>query len=483
MEKNNQDVHIAHIGFGAFHKAHQAYYTNIVNNLSDQKWNICAISLFSGRKAIQDLKAQNYKFSILEKSFEHRSIHIIDSVVEGLHPEDVGIENIIKRLASPEIKIISLTLTEKGYCFSSQSDGLDIENELIKHDLNHPTTPRSAIGVLVAALKLRMNETNSSVTILSCDNMSENGAVTKKVILDYAAKSDKNLAFWISKNVSFPNTMVDRIVPAMSSQGRDEIRKYYGKEDLIGVICEPFHQWVIEDNFIAGRPQWEKAGVQFVQNVLPYEEMKLRLLNASHSFLAYVGSLLGYEYIDRCLEDERLQQATKELMQEQMLTLDSKLDIDLPSYADRLIERFKNPSIKHKTAQIAMDGSQKIPQRVIAPLNHLINIGVQPRWLLFLIASWMHYIRRECKNTGRECKKGESCKIIDPLSQQFETIKKESSADEYINKILSIKEIFGTEIIKNTKITSKLKEIYDQIDQEGISKAMNFYLSIKERTR
>lgn len=467
--KNQPNTHIAHIGFGAFHRGHQAYYTHKINQLTGEPWKICVISLFSGKKIIEDLRNQNYQFSVLEKGNTDSHLHVIESVSEAIHPDHMGIEGLIHRLADSEIKIISLTLTEKGYCALPQSGALDTENKLIIHDLANPRQPKSAIGVLVATCWERMQGHGLGLTILSCDNVSKNGHVTKNVVLDYAKHIDPNLGDWIEKNVSFPNTMVDRIVPAISEEAKAEIQNLLGHEDHCGVISEEFSQWVVEDDFICGRPQWEKVGVQFVDNVLPYEQMKLRMLNGSHSFLAYIGSMMGYAHIDDCMKDSHLNQATKELMlTEQALTLSSSLNVDIEKYAQQLLERFSNPNIKHKTSQIAMDGSQKLPQRAVAPFKQLIAQNQQPRWLPFLIATWMHYV------------KNETYLVIDPMLDQItQQIKNKKTNGQYVDALLALENIFGLTNTHDPIFTASITSAYNNIDQMGIKQAL--YHNLKEK--
>ncbi len=464
IEKNKN--YIAHIGFGAFHRGHQAYYTQKVNALTSEDWRICVVSLFS-RKKIEELQEQNYRFSVLEKGISYINLQVVEAISEALHPDMVGIEGLIDKLAEEKFKIISLTLTEKGYCISPQSGKLDIDNELIKHDLENPHCPQSAIGVLVAVCHKKMERNLQGFTILSCDNISENGHVTRNAVLDYAQYIDKNLQNWIKKNVSFPNTMVDRIVPAMTEEGRKEIEKLFGEKDCCGVICEEFTQWVVEDDFVGGRPAWEKVGVQFVDEVLPYEEMKLRMLNGSHSFLAYVGSLMGYSYIDECMEDERLKKAVQELMiNEQAKTLNKALDVDINAYAYKLLERFSNANIKHKILQIAMDGSQKLPHRAVASLNKLLNEGEVPKWIPFLIAAWMVFIK------GKN-EKGQAYEVVDPLLAQIQKqVDITQTEEEYVEALLRMESIFGPQDSQSLAFISSIKSAYQNIVNLGITQAL-----------
>lgn len=243
---------------------------------------------------------------------------------------------------------------------------------------------------------------------MSCDNIPENGHVMRNVVTTYARAVDAELAAWIEQHVTFPSTMVDRIVPAVTSDALDKIEKLTGVYDPVGVACEPFRQWVIEDNFVAGRPQWEKAGAELVSDVIPFEEMKLRMLNGSHSFLAYLGYLAGYQHINECMEDENYRVAARALMlNEQAPTLKVQ-GVDLTRYADMLIERYSNPALRHRTWQIAMDGSQKLPQRMLDSVRWHLAHNSRFDLLALGVASWMRFV-------GGVDEQGNTIEISDPL--------------------------------------------------------------------
>lgn len=295
---------IVHIGFGAFHRAHQALLTDRVLNQQGGDWGICEVSLLGGDVLIQNLRQQDHLFSVLEKGAQSNQAIIVGSVCESVHARLDGIMQVLEKLAEPQVAIVSLTITEKGYCIEPGSGQLDLQNEFVRADLAIPDAPTSAPGVLVEALRLRRLRGLPPFTVLSCDNIPENGHVVKNAVLGLAMARDPELANWISQNVTFPNTMVDRIVPAATAETLQEIADELGVVDSCGIACEPFIQWVVEDKFVAGRPDWEIAGAQLVDDVLPFEEMKLRMLNGSHSYLAYLGYLAGYQHINDCMADD-----------------------------------------------------------------------------------------------------------------------------------------------------------------------------------
>ena len=299
-------------------------------------------------------------------------------------------------------------------------------------------------------------------SVMSCDNIPENGVLTKNAVLSFAKQRDAELAKWIESNVSFPSTMVDRIVPAMTDDQFDVIESKTGYRDPCGVVTEDFRQWVIEDNFVAGRPDWSIAGAMFVNDVLPYEEMKLRMLNGSHSFLAYNGSLAGYEFIFQCMQDEKLRATTLRLMlDEQARSLSDELKVDLQQYAELLIARFSNSNIKHKTAQIAMDGSQKLPQRALDPLLELQKREVDFACLPALIAGWMHYTIAQVVNKEA---------IADPLAETYASIcETNTTPEERAHALLSIDKIFGDQAQTNPQFTQAVMEAFGAIEHHGIA--------------
>ncbi|MCP4182525.1 MAG: mannitol dehydrogenase family protein, partial [Hyphomicrobiales bacterium] len=268
-------------------------------------WGFCEVNLMGGEQQIADLNAQDRLYSVAEMAPEGWSSRVVGVVRRAIHGEIDGINTVLEAMAEPDIAIVSITITEKGYCHQPSTGKLEENHPGILHDIAHPQSPKSAPGVIVEALRLRRERQLPAFTVMSCDNMPDNGHVTRNVILGLAKLQSEELAQWIEDHVSFPSTMVDRIVPAVTPETLDKItHQLGGVHDSVGVACEPFRQWVIEDNFVNGRPEWEKVGVELVQDVLPFEEMKLRMLNGSHSFLAYLGYLAGYAHINDCMHDD-----------------------------------------------------------------------------------------------------------------------------------------------------------------------------------
>ena len=464
---------IVHIGFGAFHRAHQALFTDRLLNKGNSDWAICEVNIVGGEELINDIRKQDHLYTVLEKGAISKQVYIIGSVKESLLAPIDGIETILEKMADPVVEIVSLTVTEKGYCMLPGGTGLDLNNQFIKSDLISPTKPMSAPGVIVEALYRRMQRGLKSFTALSCDNMPENGLVLKKAILDLANARDPELAQWIETNTTFPCTMVDRIVPAATAETLNEIQDVLGGMfDPCGIACEPFIQWVIEDNFVTDRPNWNEVGAEFVDNVVPYEEMKLRMLNGSHSFLAYLGYLAGYEHINDCMKDESFKQATLSLMlQQQAPTLNVPPQVNLQQYAKKLIERFSNPSLKHRTWQIAMDGTQKLPQRMLDSIRWHIKHNSDFSLLALGVAGWMRYV-------GGIDDNNQIIDIRDPMSEQLRKVVNTTiDGAERVDQLLKLKTVFGTDLPKNEKLKALLKNYYLALMKNGVKSTLDSYVT------
>ncbi|HBI6860724.1 TPA: fructuronate reductase [Enterobacter cloacae] len=456
---------IVHFGFGAFHRAHQALLTNRVLNARGGDWGICEISLFSGDVLMSQLRAQDHLFTVLEKGADGNQPIIVGAVNECLNAKLDSLAAIIEKFCEPQVAIVSLTITEKGYCIDPATGKLDMQNGRILHDLEHPSEPHSAPGILVEALHRRRERGLPAFTVLSCDNIPDNGHVVKNAVLGMAVKRSAELAGWIEAHVSFPGTMVDRIVPAATDASLAEITRELGVDDPCAISCEPFIQWVVEDNFVAGRPEWEAAGVQMVQDVLPWEQMKLRMLNGSHSFLAYLGYLAGHAHINECMQDDSFREAARRLMLNEQAPTLRITDVDLTAYADSLIERFANPALQHRTWQIAMDGSQKLPQRMLDGIR--VHLARQTPWPLLAlgVAGWMRYV------SGTD-DQGNAIDVRDPLSEKFRAIAEASSDAERVSALLTLKEIFGDDLPQNPVFVDAIAGAYRRIARLGARQAV-----------
>ncbi|WP_413737930.1 mannitol dehydrogenase family protein [Sodalis sp. RH21] len=458
---------IVHIGFGAFHRAHQAVMTDRTLNLLGGDWGICEVGLHSA-DLLEALRRQDHLFTVLEKDGDGRQARIIGAVHESVIAAGQGIDAVLEKLAEPQVAIVSLTITEKGYCIEPGSGELDRNNPRIMADLAHPAAPSSVPGILVEALRRRYQRGLPPFTLLSCDNIPGNGHVVKRAVLGLAQERDPALAAWIDEHVSFPATMVDRIVPAATQDTFDEINALLGVDDPCAIACEPFIQWVIEDDFVAGRPDWQQAGAQFVADVSPYEEMKLRMLNGSHSFLACLGYLAGYRHISDCMADGHFRAAVAELMMnEQAPTL--RLDpagADLAGYGRQLLVRFANPALRHRTWQIAMDSTQKLPQRMLDSVRWHIARGNDYPLLALGIAGWMRY-------AGGRDDAGGDIDIRDPLRDDLRRIV-DASADgaPRVRALLALRQVFGDDLPAVESFVAAVTQAYAQLMHVGAKAAV-----------
>lgn len=462
VKKENLKSRIVHIGFGAFHRAHQALYTSEMLEKTNGDWGICEISLFGGAPLIADLRKQNHLYTVTEKGAVETAIKVVGSVKESLHPTLDGVNAVVEKMAEPQVAIVSMTITEKGYCTDHSTGKFDEKNALIIADLTNPTVPKSALGYIVQSLKLRRERNLKPFSVMSCDNVQGNGVVAKSAILALAKLIDIELSEWIEKNVTFPCTMVDRIVPAVTTETFAEISQLVGVEDPCGIVCEPFRQWVIEDDFVAGRPEWDLIGAEFVTDVVPYEEMKLRMLNGSHSFLAYLGYLGGYAHISDTMTNINYRQAAFDMMmKEQAPSLMMPEGTDLNSYATLLIERFSNPSLKHQTLQIATDGSQKIPQRMVSSLQFHLKEGTDFKWLALGIAGWMRFV------SGVD-ESGNRIDVRDPMAKILrEVCDKHGFNVSVVPALLSIETIFNRDVGQNEQVISAISLAYQSLLDMG----------------
>lgn len=377
---------MVHLGVGAFHRAHQAAYVDDCLAAGETDWGIVGVSLRSPDTR-DALTPQDGLYTLAIRSSGEEELRVIGSIQSLLvAPEDPGA--VLAALTDPRTRIVTLTITEKAY-LRAAGGGLDASHPDIIHDLANPRMPKTAHGFLTEALARRLAAGTPPFTVLCCDNLPANGATLHRLLTEFAALRDAGLARHIADAVAFPSSMVDRIVPATTYADRARIAGQLGVEDAWPVMTEPFRQWVIEDNFPAGRPAWEKFGVTMVGDVAPFEDMKLRLLNGAHSGIAYLGLLSGHATVDRAFADPAIRQFVDGLWAEAIPTLPEDAGLDTKTYTAELAERFSNTALAHRTAQIANDGSQKLPQRIIASALECLEAGTEFVHLTLVVAAWI----------------------------------------------------------------------------------------------
>ncbi|WP_370339152.1 mannitol dehydrogenase family protein [Parvularcula marina] len=433
---------LVHLGVGAFHRAHQAVYTEETNEREAGEWGTTGISLRSPTAASQ-LAPQNHLYTVGTMDGERISYRLISNMMRMITAPEAP-EAALAALASPEVCAVTLTITEKGYALDPATGRLKTEDPDIAADLQTPEAPRSAIGYLAAALRIRYAASALPFTIISCDNLPSNGARVREAVLQYAGRIDRDFAAWIEREGAFPDTMVDRIVPATTPEDITETAEAIRLRDDAHVKAEPFRQWVIENKFAADRPQWEAAGAQIVEDVAAFETAKLRLLNGPHSAIAYLGYLSGYDYVHQVMDDVDLSPFITLLMDEEILpTVTPPAGVSLPSYTEALRERFLNSALRHRTWQIAMDGSQKLPQRLLDTIRDRQKMGLPYDRLALAVAAWIAYAR------GRTIH-GEKIDVRDPLSARFAEIASASSGvDSLLQGFLSLGEVFGDDLSRD----------------------------------
>lgn len=406
---------ILHFGVGGFHRAHQAMSIDRLLNLGlAEDWAICGVGLLEGdRRMAEVFELQDNLFTMIEKHADGRKeATVIGSIIDYLFAPDDA-EAVIEKLAHPDIKIVSLTITEGGYNFDRVTGEFDTTNPGVVSDLAQGSTPTTIFGFITAGLALRKNRGLKPFTVLSCDNIPGNGDIAKAMFTAFAQLKDPELGSWIEAEVQFPNSMVDRITPVTSPEDVELVAEIIGLDDAWPVVCEPFFQWVIEDHFTLGRPPLEKVGVQFTDDVMPFELMKLRLLNASHQGLCYFGYLSGYRYAHEAMADPAIATFLRRYMDEEGTpTLPAVPGVDLTAYKDTLIERFSNPEIRDTLSRLCAESSDRIPKWLIPVVREQLAAGRKVTLSAAIVASWARYAE------GID-EQGQVIQVVDPLKDEL----------------------------------------------------------------
>ncbi len=449
---------IVHIGVGGFHRSHEAFYTDqLLNQSQTLDWGICGIGLREADRQIATaLAQQDYLYTLIEKhpngEVKHRVIGAIIDFILAIDDAPAAID----KMAHEDTKIVSLTITEGGYYFNPASNEFDLSHPDVQHDLNNPNAPKMVFGFLTAALRKRRSAGLPAFTIQSCDNIQHNGDMTKKMLLAFVQQQDADLADWIEQEVKFPNAMVDRITPVTTREDIDELSNA-GVTDAWPVVCESFHQWVIEDEFSNGRPAWEHTGAHFVSDVTPYETMKIRLLNAGHSVLGLLGSIHGHQTIDGCVADPLFASYLRRFMDvEATPVLDPVEGINLEDYKDTLIQRFSNPNVKDHLSRICLESSSKLPKFLISTINENLANGGSIRYATLVIAAWCYYSDKGTDQTGQVLD------IIDEMKEELHQAATNSKTDPLA--FLKLHDVFG-DLVKESSFTAEYKEMLETLYQ------------------
>jgi len=447
---------IVHLGLGGFHRAHMARYTHelMEREPASRAWGIAGAGLLPSDRCMYDaLTPQDGLYTLVERGAEGETLSVIGSIVRVIFAGESSAA-LLAAIDEQAIGIVSLTVTENGYCLNRATKRLDAAHPQIRHDLENPNNPRSAIGIVVEAYRRRMAAGRPAFTALSCDNIQHNGTVLRDAVRALAILQEQAaLVSWIDANASFPSTMVDRITPVTAAEDAAALTRRYGIEDRWPVFCETFTQWVIEDAFVQGRPRWEDVGAQFVADVAPYEFMKLRLLNASHLAVAGLGRLAGYVTVDETMRDPLIPRYMAALMdRETGPTLAPVPGIDLAEYKSTLIERFANPAIKDTVERVNTDAPLNV---LVDPIRDRLRGGGSVDLLALALAAWLRRVRGEDEA-------GQPIEIRHPLAPTLRARAIEGGDDP--EPLLAIGELFGelgTSAVLTAAVRRWLTSLYE----------------------
>ncbi len=436
-DRDGLQTGIVHIGVGNFHRAHQAVYVDRLLAEGAAEWAICGIGLREGDARMRDaLAAQDGLYTLLTKHPDGTTEgQVIGSITEFILATDDG-EAAVARLAHPGTRIVSLTITEGGYNVVETTGDFDFDAPDIQHELAHPDDPRTVYGFLTSALRQRRDAGVGPFTVMSCDNVQHNGDLTRRMLLAFAGRLDADLAGWIEREVTFPNTMVDRITPVTDPANVRFVEETYGVRDAWPVPCEPFLQWIVEDRFCNGRPDLASVGVTFVDDVGPYEQMKLRLLNAGHSVVGLLGAVHGFDTIDACVADPVFAAFLRRFLdREAAPPLDPVPGVDLGAYQETLVSRFGNPAIRDSVARICSFSSDKVPKFVLPTVRANLASGGSIDHAALVVAAWCVYSDKQASKTG------EPLDIQDPMRDDLHRAAR-GTADDALS-FLRLEAVFG----------------------------------------
>ncbi|MBB6404673.1 mannitol dehydrogenase family protein [Arthrobacter sp. AZCC_0090] len=451
---------IVHLGLGAFARAHTAVFTErAMAATGEPEWGIVGFTQRSDAVARQ-LAPQDGLFTVTERGSGAAPLRIVSSVTEALSGRD-NPGTVAERIASETTKVVTLTITEKGYRIDPRTGGLNAADEHVQSDLaGRP--PLTAIGQITRGLQQRSRTDAGPITVVSCDNLPGNGELTRKLVHAFAAAlpsvESGPLMSWLEMNVTFPNTIVDRMVPATTRGDLDAVERELGLRDEAAVVAEPFQQWVIEDNFASRRPRWEDAGALFSTDVAAWEAAKLRLLNASHSMLAYLGLASGKTTISDAVGEDAFLAACSRMMSEDVLpTITLPVGLDGETYCAQVLGRFANPALGHTTAKVGSDGSQKIGLRLLSTVRGNFDAGREPRWAALAVAAWMRHVATT--SAGR---------LDDPLAAELHAaLPSRRTAATVVPALLGCRSIFDADVADRPGFADLLTHWYRIIDNHG----------------
>ncbi|KAJ5180245.1 mannitol 2-dehydrogenase [Penicillium capsulatum] len=463
---------IVHIGVGGFHRAHLAVYVDQLMQQGIMDYAICGVGLTPFDATMRDvLRSQDHLYTVIERSAKGSFANVVGSINSFLFAPDDR-EAVIAKMAHPDTHIVSLTITESGYYYNENTHELQSEHPDIQFDLDPANKqPRTTFGFLYAALERRHQQGLRPFTVMSCDNMQKNGAITRHMLVSFARLRNPELAEWINTKAHFPNAMVDRITPQTSPADKTSLAENFGIEDAWPVVTEPFMQWVIEDHFSDGRPPFEKAGVQVVTNVHDveqFEKHKLRLLNGSHSAIGYPGQMAGFSYVHEVMEHPVYRKFVWQMMQEEVKPLLPDIPgVNIDEYCKTLMDRFSNPTIMDQLPRIALNSSGKIPQFIMPSIAEAIWVTGPFRRLCFVAAAWFRYLNGFDDN-------GKPFNVDDPMRDELQA--KARAGGTHPAEILSIRNLFGDDLRGDKRFIQEITTAMEDIARDGILKTLPKYV-------
>jgi mannitol 2-dehydrogenase len=462
--RNDVKTGIVHVGVGGFHRAHLAVYVDqLMQQHGQRDWAICGVGLRPNDAAMRDvLAAQDHLYTVIERSAKGSFANVVGSIADFLYAPDDR-EAVIARMAHEDTHIVSLTITESGYYYNENTHELHADHPDIQHDLAHGDAPVSTFGFLYAALERRHARGLKPFTVLSCDNMQKNGSITRHMLESFARLRNPELARWIAEQGAFPNAMVDRITPSTGPADIASLADDFGIDDAWPVVTEPFMQWVVEDKFSDGRPPFEKVGVQVVEGVHEveqFEKHKLRLLNASHSAMAYPGQLAGFKYVHEVMEHPVYRKFIWQMMQVEVKPLLPDIPgVDIDRYCETLMERFSNPTIMDQIPRLALNASGKIPQFIMPSIAEQIWVRGPFRRLCFVAGAWFHYI-----NGVDDA--GNKFDVDDPMRDELQARARTGGSDP--RELLALKMLFGDDLRGDQRFVDEISAAMAAIAKDGV---------------
>ncbi len=459
---------IVHIGVGNFHRAHLAVYLDDLFNMGlNHDWAIIGAGVMPTDELMREkLVSQDYLTTVVEQDAHRSSARVTGPMIDFIPPSER--KRLLATLADPAIRIVSLTVTEGGYMINPATGKFDPNHPALQRDAKNPDDPTTAFGLILHGLKARKAKGLTPFTVMSCDNLPHNGVVTRNAVSGLARLMDASLADWIEKNVTFPNAMVDRITPATSDRERKIALEKFGIEDNWPVFCEEFRQWVIEDQFTAGRPDFEKVGAQFVPDVTPFEYMKIRILNGGHAVIAYAGCLLDVHFVHEAMEHPLVGEFFNKIEREEIVpTVPPVPNTDIGDYLKLIHSRFSNPKIGDTERRLAFDGSNRQPKFIVPVIADNLKAGRSISGLALESALWCRY----CAGTT------DSGKVVepnDPIWPRLNALALQAKSDPL--QWLSMDDIYG-EVAKDESFRASFTDWLSKLWRDGVAATMKSYIA------